>query len=71
MHTVRCLALDTDIASSTARPTLLDVVDNTFSETPDGSFDEYDIQQFLAKFDEYSNYVPAFLTPPPTIRDTT
>ena len=35
------------------RPTLLDVVDNTFNESPDGKFDEYDIQQFLAKFDQY------------------
>ncbi len=47
------LALDKSMSSSTVRPTLLDVVDNTFNESPDGKFDEYDIQQFLAKFDQY------------------
>ncbi len=47
------LDIDDNIGTASVRPVLLDIVNQSFDESPDGKFDEYDIQAFLAKFDEY------------------
>ncbi len=47
------LALDTDLSSATVRAALLDVANASDQEVPDETFDEHDLQLFLAKFAEY------------------
>lgn len=47
------LAIDSYAGNTAIRHKLLDIVDANGLESPDGQFDEHDVQYFLTKFNEY------------------